>query len=83
MLNCTGWSGTDENIGGGDGGGRVEDVAIFVRSDKNDGQYQDSVHHWNSAGWTVWRENTRGKRREGRIEKGDLEKYQLTDDSAQ
>ena len=28
-------SGTDEKTGGGDGGGRVEDVAIFIRSDKN------------------------------------------------
>ena len=33
-------SGTDEKTGGGDGGGRVEDVAIFIRSDKN-GQYQE------------------------------------------
>ena len=28
-------SGTDEKTGGGDGGGRVEDVAILIRSDKN------------------------------------------------
>ena len=28
-------SGTDEKTGGGDGGGRVEDVTIFIRSDKN------------------------------------------------
>ena len=27
--------GTDENTGGVDGGGRVEDVTIFVSSDKN------------------------------------------------
>ena len=33
-------SGADEKTGGGDGGGRVEDVAIFIRSDKN-GQYQE------------------------------------------
>ena len=33
-------SGTDEKTGGGDGGGRVEDVAIFIGSDKN-GQYQE------------------------------------------
>ena len=33
-------SGTDEKTGGGDGGGRVEDVAIFIRSDKN-GQEQE------------------------------------------
>ena len=33
-------SGTDEKTGGGDGGGRVEDVAIFIRSDKN-GQDQE------------------------------------------
>ena len=33
-------SGTDEKTGGGDGGGIVEDVAIFIRSDKN-GQYQE------------------------------------------
>ena len=33
-------SGTDEKTGGGDGSGRVEDVAIFVRSDKN-GQDQE------------------------------------------
>ena len=32
--------GTDEKTGGGDGGGRVEDVTIFIRSDKN-GQYQE------------------------------------------
>ena len=25
--------GTDKKTGGGDGGGRVEDVAIFIRSD--------------------------------------------------
>ena len=30
-------SGTDEKTGGGNGGGRVEDVTIFVRSNK-DGQ---------------------------------------------
>ena len=28
-------SGTDEKTGGGDGGGRVEDVTILVRTDKN------------------------------------------------
>ena len=33
-------SGTDEKTGGGDAGGRVEDVAIFIRSDKN-GQDQE------------------------------------------
>ena len=33
-------SGTGEKTGGGDGGGRVEDVAIFIRSDKN-GQDQE------------------------------------------
>ena len=33
-------SGTDEKTGGGDGGGRVEDVAIFIRCDKN-GQDQE------------------------------------------
>ena len=33
-------SGTDEKTGGGDGGGRVEHVAIFIRSDKN-GQDQE------------------------------------------
>ena len=32
--------GTDENAGGGDGGGRVEDVTMFDRSDKN-GQNQE------------------------------------------
>ena len=32
--------GTDEKTGGGDGGGRVEDVKIFIRSDKN-GQNQE------------------------------------------
>ena len=30
--------GTAEETGGGDGGGRVEDVTIFIRSDKN-GKY--------------------------------------------
>ena len=42
-------SGTDEKTGGGDGGGRVEDVTIFIRSDKN-GQDQESTpegqHRW-------------------------------------
>ena len=33
-------SGTDEKTGGGDGGGGVEDVTIFIRSDTN-GQYQE------------------------------------------
>ena len=33
-------SGIDKKTGGGDGGGRVEDVAIFIRSDKN-GQDQE------------------------------------------
>ena len=28
-------SGTDEKTGGGDGGGRVEDVTILVRGDNN------------------------------------------------
>ena len=32
--------GTDEKTGGGDGGSRVEDVTIFIRSDKN-GQDQE------------------------------------------
>ena len=32
--------GTGEKTGGGDGGGRVEDVTIFIRSDKN-GQNQE------------------------------------------
>ena len=32
--------GTDEKTGGRDGGGRVEDVMIFIRSDKN-GQNQE------------------------------------------
>ena len=32
--------GTDKTKGGGDGGGRVEDVTIFVRRDKK-GQYQE------------------------------------------
>ena len=35
-----GVDGTDEKTGGGDGGGRVEDVTIFNRSDKN-GQDQE------------------------------------------
>ena len=33
-------SGTDEKTGGGDGGGRVEDVAIFIRNHYN-GQDQE------------------------------------------
>ena len=33
-------SGTDEKTGGGYGGGSVEDVAIFIMSDKN-GQDQE------------------------------------------
>ena len=36
--------GTDEKTGGRDGGGRIEDVMIFVRSDKN-GQYQEGTAH--------------------------------------
>ena len=32
--------GTDEKTGGGDGGGRVEDVTIFIRADEN-GQDQE------------------------------------------
>ena len=32
--------GTDENTGGGEGGDIVEDVTIFIRSDKN-GQDQE------------------------------------------
>ena len=32
-MHGVGDSGTDEKTGGGDGGGRVEDVAIFIRSD--------------------------------------------------
>ena len=35
--------GTDEKIGSGDGVGRVDDVTIFIRSDKN-GQDQELVH---------------------------------------
>ena len=35
-----GEGGTDEKTGGGDAGGRVEDVTIFVRCDKN-GQDQE------------------------------------------
>ena len=46
--------------GGGDGGGRVEDVTILIRSDKN-GQNQEWVHQRDSTGGTVWRENTRGE----------------------
>ena len=43
-------SSTDEKTGGRDGGGRVEDVAIFIRSDKN-GQDQElstseGQHRW-------------------------------------
>ena len=33
-------SGTDDKTGGGDVGGRVEEVTIFIRSDKN-GQDQE------------------------------------------
>ena len=32
--------GTNDNTGGGDGGGRVEYVTIFIRSDRN-GQTQE------------------------------------------
>ena len=52
--------GTDEKTVGGDGGGRVEDVTLFITSDKN-GQNQELVHQRDSTGGTVWRENTRGK----------------------
>ena len=53
-------SGTNEKTGGGDGGGRVEDVTIFIRSDKN-GQYLELVLQRDSTGGMGWRENTRGK----------------------
>ena len=49
-----GYSGTAENTGGGDGGGRVEDVTICIRSDKN-GQDQELVHQRDSTGGKVWR----------------------------
>ena len=52
--------GLETVAGGGDGGGRVEDVAIFIRSDTN-GQDQESVHQRDSTGGKVWRENSRGK----------------------
>ena len=52
--------GTDEKTGGGYGGGRVQDVAIFIRSDKK-GQDQEWVHQRDSTDGKVWRENTRGK----------------------
>ena len=52
--------GTDEKTGGGDGSGRVEDVTIFIRSDKN-GQDQEWVHQRDSTGAKLWRETTRGK----------------------
>ena len=32
---CVGDGGTDEKTGGRDGGDRVEDVTIFIRSEKN------------------------------------------------
>ena len=51
---------TDERTGGGDGSGRVEDVTIFIRSDKN-WQDQEWVYQRDSTGGMVWRENTRGK----------------------
>ena len=54
MLYGLGDSGTDEKTGGGDGGGRVEDVTIFIRSDNN-GQYQELVHQRDSTGGKVWR----------------------------
>ena len=39
-VQSNGEGGTDEKTGGGDGGGIVEDVTIFIRSDKN-GQNQE------------------------------------------
>ena len=49
---------TDEKTGGGrDGGGRAEDVTIFVRSDNN-GQDQELVHQRGE----VWREKKRESR---------------------
>ncbi len=45
---------------GGDGGGRVEDVTILFRSDKNR-RGQESVHQRDSTSGTVSREDTRGK----------------------
>ena len=41
--------------GSGDGGGRVEDVTIFIRNNKN-GQDQEWVHQRDSTGGTIWRE---------------------------
>ena len=35
MLHRLNKSGTDEKTGGGNGGGRIEDATIFIRSDKN------------------------------------------------
>ena len=51
---------SNAKLGGGAGGGRVEDAEIFVRSDKN-GQGQEWVHQRDSAGGAVWRGSTRGK----------------------
>ena len=67
-----GEGGTAEKTGGGDGGGRVEDVTVFVRSDTN-GQDQELVHQRDSAGGTVWRENMRGLHMYGGIFFGILE----------
>ena len=45
---------TEVKTGGGDGGGRVEDVTIFIRSDTN-GQDHELVNHRDSTGGTTWR----------------------------
>ena len=45
--------GTDEKTGGGDGGGRVEDVTIFIRMSDKNGQDQEWVHQRNGTGGTV------------------------------
>ena len=34
-----------KNTGGGDGGGRVEDATIFIRSDKNGNEYIIEIEH--------------------------------------
>ena len=49
-----------EHTSGGNGGGKVEDFPIFVRSYKN-GQYQEFVHQRPSAGVTGLSGNARSK----------------------
>ena len=52
--------GADEKTGGGDGGGRVENVRFSLGVTRMD-KIRTRVHQRDNTGGTVWRENTRGE----------------------